>query len=219
MQVAKLDMTNTSHQCPPGTRFRSFLNKRLCGGNSQGPGCSSTTFDVYGIEYSQVCGRIIGYQNASTDAFGDWTQPMPNHTIDVDYVDGISLTHGSNPRKHIWTFAAALDEVSTHPFFNCHCTDTRQTTGTSEPPSYVKNDYFCDTASENQFEYRLYPEDPLWDGAGCGATNTCCSFNNPPWFRKQLPCPTMEDIEMRMCSDEGFDNEDTPVETIELYIQ
>ena len=27
MQVAKLDMTNTSHQCPPGTRFRSSPSK------------------------------------------------------------------------------------------------------------------------------------------------------------------------------------------------
>ena len=219
MQVAKLDMTNTSQQCPPGTRYQSSLSKRLCGSNSVGAGCSSTIFDVYGIEYSQICGRIIGYQDGSPDAFGDWEQPMPNHSIDVNYVDGISLTHGSNPRKHIWTFAGALDEVSTFPFFNCNCTDTRQTTGTSQPPSYVGDNYFCDTASQNRYEYRLYTEDPLWDGAGCGVNNTCCSFNNPPWFLKQLPSPTREDIEMRMCNDHGLHDEDTPVEIIELYVQ
>jgi len=34
-----------------------------------------------------------------------------SRTIDDVYVDGISLTHGSSPRQHIWTFANALDEV------------------------------------------------------------------------------------------------------------
>ncbi len=33
----------------------------------------------------------------------------------------------------------------------------------------------------------FYNEDPLWDGAGCGPLNT---FNNPPWFYKELPEPT-----------------------------
>ena len=34
-------------------------------------------------------------------------------TIDDGYVDGVSITHGNHPRKHIWTLAAALDEVTT----------------------------------------------------------------------------------------------------------
>ena len=214
MPVAQLNMTNTSHQCPPGTRFRSDPPKQLCRNNSEGPGCSSTIFDVHGIGYKKVCGRITGYQYGTPNAFRTNT---PSLSIDKSYVDGISLTHGSNPRKHIWTFVGAHDEVSTHPPSNCPCTDFHQVGFASQPPSYVGNDYFCDTASENLPESRLYPEDPLWDGAGCGATNTCCSFNNPPWFLKRLPSPTMEDIEMRICRDQVF--EDTPVEIIELYVQ
>ena len=31
MQVVKLDMTNSSHQCPPGTTLRTDLPRRLCG--------------------------------------------------------------------------------------------------------------------------------------------------------------------------------------------
>ena len=58
MQVAKLDMTNSSYQCPPGTRLRTDLlanySKRLCGINLDGAGCSSTMFDVHGIKYMQV---------------------------------------------------------------------------------------------------------------------------------------------------------------------
>ena len=147
MQVAKLDMTNSSHQCPPGTRLRSDLPKRLCGIAQDGPGCTSAIFTVHGIEYRQVCGKIIAYQDASPDAF---RSRVNNHSIDNNYVDGISLTHGSNPREHIWTFAAALDEVGTLPFDNCPCTNTNLNASASRPPSFVRNDYFCDTASENR---------------------------------------------------------------------
>ncbi len=48
----------------------------------------------------------------------------------------------------------------------------------------------------------FYGGDPLWDGAGCGPLNTCCTFNNPPWFYKELPAPTTDDIEMRVCKDQ-----------------
>ena len=72
MQVAKLDMTNSSHQCPPGTRLRLGLpeRSRVCGRVRNAPGCNSSNFNVHGIRYSQVCGRIIGYQFVSPDAFG-----------------------------------------------------------------------------------------------------------------------------------------------------
>ena len=47
----------------------------------------------------------------------------------------------------------------------------------------------------------FYECDSLWDGAGCGPLNTCCTFNNPPWFYKELPEPTTDDIEMRVCKE------------------
>ena len=66
----------------------------------------------------------------------------------------------------------------------------------------------------------LLPDDPLWDGAGCyKAGNTCCSFNNPPWFYKQLPSSATDNIEMRVCRDSGNDNEDVAIEIVEVYIQ
>ena len=63
----------------------------------------------------------------------------------------------------------------------------------------------------------FYGDDPLWDGAGCGPLNTCCSFNRPPWFYKQLPHPTTSDIEMAVCRD--FSDEDIAIETVEIYVQ
>ena len=216
MEVANIDMSNSTNTCPVGLRMLSSP-KRLCGINSDGPGCSSAVFSVQGIEYSRVCGKITGYQQKTPDAFYSYYANR-RLTIDDRYVDGVSLTHGRNPRMHIWTFAAALHEVSAYPYYNCPCTNIYDTTTAVVPP-YVGRDYFCDTGSAHHYQFKFYPDDPLWDGRGCGPLNTCCTFNTPPWFMKQLPSPTTDNIEMRLCSDENRSNEDIPVETIELYIQ
>ena len=52
----------------------------------------STTFPTYGVEYSRVCGRMIGYQAKSPDAFAPY---FVNRTVTIDdvHVDGVSLTH------------------------------------------------------------------------------------------------------------------------------
>ena len=212
MRVADLDMTDPTQNCPSGFRLITSP-KRSCG--RPGSGCVSTTFPVHGVQYSRVCGRVIAYQFGSTNGFRAY---YSNHKITVDdvYVDGVSLTHGQNPRKHIWTFAAARDET-TSDRSTCPCTKTDRTYRGLVPP-FIGQDYFCDTGSRNAWKYTCYPDDPLWDGAGCGPTSSCCSFNNPPWFCKQLPQPTTDDIELRLCADgSSLNDEDIPLETIELY--
>ena len=81
-------------------------------------------------------------------------------------------------------------------------------------------DYFCESGANSTAESvqcMLYPDDPLWDGEGCSASSTCCSFNSPPYFTKQLPSPTTDDIEARLrCF---HSSEDTAIEFIELYVQ
>ena len=81
------------------------------------------------------------------------------------------------------------------------------------------DNYFCDTASETMATYVFYDGDPLWDGKGCGPTNECCSFNNPPWFCAELEESTSDEIELRLCGNEPTSNEDVPIESIELYVQ
>ena len=169
------------------------------------------------MSYDQVCGKIIAYQFGSPDSFG--LNGSPINSIDDSYLDGISLTYGSNPRKHIWSFAAAVDEVNTMNSNRCPCIHIENAAAATQPPDFVGNDYFCDTGSRGRFSNRLYANDPLWDGAGCGSANTCCSLNNPPWFFKQLESPTTSDIEMRVCASEGRDNEDTLIEQIEIYVR
>ena len=220
MQVASIDMTNSSQQCPTGLKTITKSSKQLCGINMAGAGCSSAMFQVHGIEYSHVCGKVIGYQDGSPDAFA---HPLRRYNrIDGNYVDGVSITHGHGPRKHIWTFVTAHSEASgaTAPTFICPCTDDRISPSLLQPvPSFVGNDYFCDTGSNTFAQYIFYPNDPLWDGQGCGSHNTCCTFNNPPLFSKVLSSTISDDIELRICSDENRANEDTPLEIIELFVQ
>ena len=205
MRVAELDMTNSSHHCPSGLRQATFSGKRTCGITSDSPSCSSVSYDMNTLGYSKVCGRIRGYQIGSTDAFAFF--PRSNPSINDYYVDGVSLTYG-NPRQHIWTFASALHS-------QCSCQDGSSTT----PPAFVGNDYFCDTGSVGSHGFRTFHgDDPLWDGAGCGSSNMCCSFNDPPWFYKQLPQSTSDNIEMRVCRDQGRRDEDVAIDKIDIYV-
>ena len=214
MRVANIDMTNSSHTCPQGLRTLTSP-KRLCGINISEAGCSSATFAAHGMEYSHMCGKVIGYQWGVTQAFYGYTGNR-GLTIDDHYVTGASLTHGRNPRKHIWTLAAGLSETQ-HSTEGCPCSHAYSAYAI---PPWVGDDYFCDTAHKYwQGSARLYPNDPLWDGEGCESPSTCCSFNNPPWFSKQLPSPTTDDIEMRLCAGRIRTDQDVPVEKIELYTQ
>ena len=160
--------------------------------------------------------KVIAYQYGTPDAFA----PYYNNralTLDGNYVDGVSITHG-HPRRHIWTFAAAADEQLADRS-RCPCTKT-DTTYTGVVPPFMGNDYFCDTGSHDGWPHgRFYPDDPLWGGSGCGTTSSCCSFNSPPWFCKQLPQPTTDDIEVRVCTDQTASDEDVTIEAIELYVQ
>ena len=211
--MAELDMTNSSHQCPSSLRQCTDSGKRTCGINLSVGGCNLVTFPVTS-GYSEVCGKIIGYQVGTPDTF----DATGSRSIDSNYVDGVSLTHG-NPRQHIWTFAAGLHEDASRPDLNCPCTHTPTASQATPPPAFVGEDYFCDTGSAERYQFlRFYDEDPLWDGAGCGPLNTCCSFNNPPWFHKQLPQHTTDDIEMRVCRNNSRD-EDVAIEKINIYIQ
>ena len=221
-RVAYLNMTDPSQQCPSAwtLQTRTSEPRRLCGKRSSGRGCDSVTYSTLGINYSHVCGRVIAYQYGTPDAFAN----SASQTIENNYVDGMSLTHGSpGSRQHIWTFAAGIVEnnPSSHPSNSCPCADRAATR--SFVPSFVGNDYFCESGNPTStYPSILYANDPLWDGQGCGAAS-CCELSyppgvTPPWFCKQLPQTTSDDIEVRLCGDEGNTNEDTPVELIELYI-
>ena len=216
MRVAELDMTDGSQQCPSGLELRIDAGKRSCVKIGNGAGCASITFPMT-LDYSKVCGKIIGYQIGSTDAFLYWGSRNEHTSIEETYVDGVSLTHG-NPRQHIWTFASANDEPATNKKAVCSCTNPIAYSEATPPPPYVGHDYFCDTGSTGHYSFGVfYGANPLWDGAGCGPQDTCCAFNNPPWFYKQLPQSTSDNIEMRLCRDQRRGDEDVAIGKFEIY--
>ena len=119
MRVAQLNMTNSSHQCPSGLRQRTDFDIRTCVRNGASAGCSSIQYySTSNFQYSRVCGKVLAYQYGDTDAFGT---PRQDATFSLSsvYVDGVSLTHGE-PRKHIWTFAAAASEMGVGAS-SCQC--------------------------------------------------------------------------------------------------
>ena len=216
VRVANLNMTDPNQQCP-GNLQLSYTNQsiRLCG-RSTDYGCDSVTFTTYGVQYQQVCGRVRGYQFGTPVTFYMYACPPPC-TINDPYVDGVSITHGS-PRKQIWTYAAATygnerDQVQT-----CPCTGVY--TGPS-PPAFVGSDYYCEAGLDHRpLAFILYSNDPLWDGQDCsGLEQTCCDSPNLPWFCKELPQPTTDNLEFRICGDQDRQDEDTPVDLVQLYIQ
>ena len=173
------------YNCPTGLNLTSY-SKRTCGRSHTTSGCSSTTFSVGGLPYSCVCGKIRGYQFGRTGAFFS-----SNHEgINSYYVEGVSLTHGaSGRRQHIWTFASGRSEVTIglNIPVACPC----DTPPHHAAPAFVGNDYFCESGLHSEWDSSqhagvLFPDDVLWDGQNCISNSTCCQFNDPPWFTKNL---------------------------------
>ena len=214
-RVAYADMTKLS-SCPKGLSTYLFdgFAYHLCD-REHVPygGCDSAYFTNYDISYRQVCGRLRGFQYGQVDGI------YPNHNnvlddIDSPYVDGVSITYDSSPRKHIWTYIVGQEEFQSL-YENCPCNSgSIETT-----PSYVGNDYYCESGQNVGRPSPLYYTDYLWDGKTCFDNEATCCNDDMPWFSKTLSSSTTSDVELRMCTSEGYPDEATPLDIIELYIR
>ena len=86
-------MTDLTQQCPTNWSLTTSPI-RACGRSStNGRTCDSAFFPSNGRYYSHVCGRIIGYQKGSPNAF----EPsiLGNPGLEDPYMDGVSLTYGA----------------------------------------------------------------------------------------------------------------------------
>ena len=204
-RVAYLNMSDTTATCPNGFRvyFNHTYKVRACGRKELIPNsCQSVKFN-HSMTFSEVCGKVIGYQYWAPDGLNG-----PSN-ISLHYVDGISLTYGY-PHQHIWTFMATNSEISDR----CPCANG----STFTVPSFINNDYFCESGNPSSFTQILYADDPLWDGENCGSKEApCCKVNNIPWFHKKLPSATTDYIELRICS--NWIDEDTPVAFYDIYVK
>ena len=218
-RLAYLDMSDSTVNCPSGFRLYQSGSVRACGRPVTSSGsCVSVEFPSNGISYSQVCGRVTGYQYYSPDAVNIVLGSNHNN-LNGDYVDGVSITRGS-PRQHVWTLMAANCEENCFSDFIHFCPCG---TGSVVPvQSFVGDNYFCESGvATGRYQQQLYTSDPLWDGQGCGSNESpCCNVTGIPWFHRDYGNTTTTDyIELRVCGDEGTDNEDVPVSYYEIYVQ
>ena len=216
-RLGYLDMTDATVNCPSGFRLHQSGGVRACGrATSSGGSCTSVQFPSNGISYSQVCGRVVGYQWGSTDAVTDLG--TGHNDINSYYVDGVSITHGS-PLQHVWTLMAGLNEASNYKNYNkCPCSQG----STQTVQSFIGNDYFCESgnATDGTWQQIFYASDPLWDGKGCGILEgDCCAAPGLPWFNKILNTTTTDYLELRVCADSSTADEDVPVSYYELYVK
>ena len=209
-RIASLNMTDPNEKCPTQFRLYSQGGVRACGRPvTSGGSCIGITFPSRDIKYSQVCGKVIGYQYSSTDGAGAF---FTSKEINSPYIDGISLTHG-NPRKHIWSLLSGYSDVREN---GCPCASNSPET----VPSFVGSDYYCESGYQYSVTTTLNPSDPLWDGKGCGSSETiCCQRDLIPWFYKPLTHSTTNAIEMRVCCDQDTNDEDVTFEQYEIYVK
>lgn len=218
MRAGYLDMRNATHNCPSPLRtLNTSTCGRMCGRGQASPGCSSVWYSTWGLPFHTVCGRVIGYQFSSTNAFFA-SQYDPSLSLEEAYLDGVSLTHGTLPRHHIWSFASGISE-SAEGYSACPCSS--EDSMLNAVPSFVGDSYYCGSGNHGQLpENGLFCEHPLWDGQGCGPHSSCCQKQgDSAWFCAELEESTVSDLEVRLCSNEDRVNEDTPLQIVELYIQ
>ena len=208
LRVAFLNMSDPLQQCPLNWTEYSSSGVRTCGRPASAGYCQGVFFST-SLQYSNVCGRAIGYEYGGQEAF--------EHTdINSNYVYGLSITHGI-PRSHIWTYAVGNTEGDhSEQSWNCPCADPDHP-NSDIPPSFVGDNYYCESGNPTNTwsPNRFYPSDPLWDGQQC--EGTCCSNGkSPPWFSVDLPNPTSDNIEVRICTNEG--GSDTKIQLLEILV-
>ena len=208
-RVAAIDMTLPNEKCPPGLDEGMYGTKRLCG--NRGSGCKSTSFSNYGIPYREVCGFVAGYQYKTPDAFHGTSA-----NIEGAYLDGISITYGKSPRKHIWSYAAGVS-ANRNAGDTCPC----NIGAPNNVPTFADSDWYCESGNPtSNIVFEFFGNDVLWDGKMCtGKEPPCCTKPHLPYFYRDLRDVAESPIELRVCHNQGFGDEDVPIESYDFYVR
>ena len=135
-RIAYFDTTQ-GDSCPTDLRtVTNTTSSQMACGRTADPGCTSLQFSPDG-NYTNVCGRVRGYQYDSPDGFHTGTDSIDSH-----YIDGISITHG-NPRTHLWSYVTGNTEQYYITATRCPCARS-DPTDRSDVPSFVGEDFYCE---------------------------------------------------------------------------
>ena len=142
MRVGYINVSEPCATCPPGLTLHQYdnINHGLCSRPVSSSGSSASIFfSTYGVIYNKVCGQVIGHQYGSPDGFppdlGGYVL-VNNPNIDNIYVNGVSITYDSNPRKHVWTLGVGVVADDANPrqdiiltqdmgYLSCRCFDPK----------------------------------------------------------------------------------------------
>ena len=137
-RVAHVDMSSKKQSCPGNW---TLINNpiRTCGSTPEA-GCASAVFSTHGISYSQVCGRVRGYQKGVPEGFGPFNNLRRYVSAGV-VLDGILISHGDRMKKHIWAYVTGTHRIVKGVNNEyCPCADYRFN---GVIPSFIGNDYYC----------------------------------------------------------------------------
>ena len=202
-RIAYLNTTENPKSCPSELEVRSADTANpLCRRNNSDAGCSSVIYPSNGTYYSQVCGTVRIHQQETPDGFQSHNDQIlrNNQSVNQNYVDGVSLTHGTNPNRiHIWTYTAAMKFGDDRD--RCTICDEKK-------PFYIGTNFTC--TAEYCMKGSCGFEDAIWtDGLLC--------FGNETFYR-QLSELTTDNIEMRVCRDQGRNDEDILLSYLEIFV-
>ena len=189
MRVAELDVNN----CPPGMRTETVNTSTTCKVSEDKAGCTEIYYPVYNISYTQVSGRIRAYQIDTLDGFGTFTPSLRTENISTNTLDSNYLdgVSISTNTYHIWSFAGG-----------CNCNNPQK-------PKFIGDHYICNGSYYRNF---MKPhEELIWE-------NQQCNENSDWFFRTSLPS-NATDIRVRICRDQGRDDEDIALTELEIYIR
>ena len=202
-RIAYLNTNENPVSCPSGFEIRSDTsNPPLCRGNNSDAGCFSVIYPSNGMSYSHVCGTVRAHQQETPDGFQSHNDQIlrNNQSVNQNYVDGVSLTHGTSPNiTHIWTFTAAI-KFGTDSDRCTVCDDNK--------PFYIGTNYTC--IAEYCSKWPCNFKDRIWTTG-----NQCIGNNN---FYRQLSKSTTDDIEMRVCRDQKRLDEDVLISSVEIFV-
>ena len=224
IRIGYLNMGESFQNCPSNWEEYTTGRIRTCQRKSSGPSCDSVIIPSNGKQYTEICGRVVGYQYGKTTTVYSHPQDINSY-----YVDGVSITRGT-PRQHVWTLMAGINEnidTSYGPYYQCPC----RTGGSNfNVQSFIGNDWYCESGSTDEVmnifqRPRSYMSDPLWDGKSCpNDESPCCAQKQgqpapQPWFHKVIPSGTKDDLEIRICDQVDKFSADVLVTMYELYIK
>ena len=208
-------MKDLGQNCPENwTLSEASSPIRTCGKKTEKNTCDSLVISTHGQAYQSVQGRVKAFQFGTPDAF---MVTSSNPSIDDPYVDGISITHGQSPRKHVFTLGVGVVAYAAEGERKEY---TCPNTGFGNPqPAFVAERYFCSSGTSRQDigSGMLLSDTPLWtDSFGANCCDECMC---PRTFCVNLSEPTTDDLELRICTDEALSNEDIRIEMIDLWIK